>query len=60
MFVGLIPLVLIALLCFIRLNVKATSLLVNAWPSFHLAPDCRLNVTVLPPLEKVYDLASHG
>src|SRR6516164_2163226 len=43
-----------------RLKVKATSAALNGLPSLHLTPDRVVRVSVLPPSEKAYVVASIG
>src|SRR5215471_12772558 len=43
-----------------RLKVNATSAALNGLPSLHFTPDLVVTVSVLPPLEKVYAVASIG
>src|SRR5579875_1741908 len=50
--IGGTPPVLAAGILLIRLNVKATSALVNGWPSLHLTPWRSVKVSVLPPLDQ--------
>src|SRR5262249_33498355 len=56
----LTPLRLTAASDFSMLKVKATSSGVNAWPSFHFTPWRIAKVSVFPPLDHAYDVASHG
>src|SRR6516162_750015 len=44
----------------IRLKVNATSAALNGLPSLHLTPDRVVRVSVLPPSEKAYAVASIG
>src|SRR6516162_412161 len=43
-----------------RLKVNATSAALNGWPSLHFIPGRVVRVSVLPPSEKAYAVASIG
>ena len=54
------PYTLAAGLLLVPLNVAATSAGVKAEPSLHLTPVRIVKVSVLPPLDQAYAVASHG
>src|SRR5215467_11131039 len=45
---------------FSMLKVKTTSSGVSGWPSFHFTPWRIAKVSVFPPLDHWYEVASHG